>query len=414
MKKAIIILFIIVFQTVESRAQQSDNNNSKEISEQKSNCWIVKSEFESDFEYSTRIAQQGVSSITKEIVKQKFNEWLKKSEFESNNEYTIHIDKESLPKIKELTTAVLDSMKMEFLHFYDRSGSRTRIGYIYNRDGILEWISYDAENQTCFLRTKNQIIHTSDHNIIDRPYIDPMAPIDSFYIVMPRNVASILNKKGANLLLKYDDVQLINDRWTINNAIILFSQSIDETKSRGNISNYYKYKESHGRIEVYDFKNTNTKFFDLKKLKTIPISLPNEYNYYYYKYSIFETPNYNPIETKQISFKISDLKIVLPNTEQNIQPKFKETISDISQPKKFIVDKAEIDLNIPQSKMENKDAIAVIIGNSNYANTKSVAYAISDAQSMKNYLMSVLGFKEGNILFKRKRYPWRFQYFVWH
>jgi WD40 repeat protein len=61
---------------------------------------------------------------------------------------------------------------------------------------------------------------------------------------------------------------------------------------------------------------------------------------------------------------------------------------------------SDIDKNLPIANGNNTNAIAVIIGNSNYANTKSVAYAISDAQSMKNYLINVLGFKEGNILFK--------------
>ncbi|NDC31869.1 MAG: hypothetical protein EBZ58_13255, partial [Bacteroidetes bacterium] len=61
---------------------------------------------------------------------------------------------------------------------------------------------------------------------------------------------------------------------------------------------------------------------------------------------------------------------------------------------------SDIDKNLPSVNGNNTNAIAVIIGNSNYANTKSVAYAISDAQSMKNYLINVLGLKEGNILFK--------------
>lgn len=61
---------------------------------------------------------------------------------------------------------------------------------------------------------------------------------------------------------------------------------------------------------------------------------------------------------------------------------------------------SDIDKNLPSSSNNNTNAIAVVIGNSNYSNTNSVAYAISDAQSMKNYLINVLGFKEGNILFK--------------
>jgi uncharacterized caspase-like protein len=61
---------------------------------------------------------------------------------------------------------------------------------------------------------------------------------------------------------------------------------------------------------------------------------------------------------------------------------------------------SDVDFQIPQTSLKNPNAIAVIIGNRNYVNVKLVAYAISDAQSMKNYLINVLGFKEGNILFK--------------
>ncbi len=74
---------------------------------------------------------------------------------------------------------------------------------------------------------------------------------------------------------------------------------------------------------------------------------------------------------------------------------------NISQ-KNLVVGKSDVDYFelIPQTKTQNPDAIAVIIGNSNYINTKPVAYAINDAESVKNYLIKTLGFKEGNILMK--------------
>lgn len=57
----------------------------------------------------------------------------------------------------------------------------------------------------------------------------------------------------------------------------------------------------------------------------------------------------------------------------------------------------DIDESIPVTRHENKDAIAVIIGNKDYLKTKSVDFAINDARSIKNYLMKSLGYKEGNI-----------------
>ncbi|MFQ5822533.1 MAG: caspase domain-containing protein [bacterium] len=59
----------------------------------------------------------------------------------------------------------------------------------------------------------------------------------------------------------------------------------------------------------------------------------------------------------------------------------------------------DVDMNIPQTKMVNKDAIAVVIGNCNYQKTKEVKFAINDARAIRNYLIKTLGFKDGNIFF---------------
>jgi hypothetical protein len=60
-----------------------------------------------------------------------------------------------------------------------------------------------------------------------------------------------------------------------------------------------------------------------------------------------------------------------------------------------------ISANLPATKSSNPDAIAVIIGNAYYQHTNSVKYAINDAQLMKNYLVNVLGYREGNVFFEK-------------
>ncbi|MEO1655524.1 MAG: WD40 repeat domain-containing protein, partial [Bacteroidota bacterium] len=60
---------------------------------------------------------------------------------------------------------------------------------------------------------------------------------------------------------------------------------------------------------------------------------------------------------------------------------------------------AEIDAQLPQTRMNNPNAIAVVIGNSQYKKTKAVDFAINDARSMRNYLIQVMGFKPGNIIY---------------
>ncbi|MFH1723199.1 MAG: S41 family peptidase [Elusimicrobiota bacterium] len=56
-----------------------------------------------------------------------------------------------------------------------------------------------------------------------------------------------------------------------------------------------------------------------------------------------------------------------------------------------------VDRDIPQTKTINRDAIAVVIGNRDYRNAKSVDFALNDSRSVKRYLTSAMGFREGNI-----------------
>jgi len=59
---------------------------------------------------------------------------------------------------------------------------------------------------------------------------------------------------------------------------------------------------------------------------------------------------------------------------------------------------SDVDQSIPISKSRNDDAIAVVIGNTDYVKAKKVNFAVNDSRSMKNYLMKTMGFREGNIL----------------
>ena len=61
----------------------------------------------------------------------------------------------------------------------------------------------------------------------------------------------------------------------------------------------------------------------------------------------------------------------------------------------------DIRKNIPKTKKENKDAIAVVIGNKEYKKKEIpfVEYAINDASLMKEYLINTLGYSPDNILY---------------
>lgn len=62
---------------------------------------------------------------------------------------------------------------------------------------------------------------------------------------------------------------------------------------------------------------------------------------------------------------------------------------------------SSLDVSIPATHVVNSDAIAVVIGNSDYSSdgVPDVQYAVRDALTVRNYLMKVLGYREGNILY---------------
>jgi len=93
---------------------------------------------------------------------------------------------------------------------------------------------------------------------------------------------------------------------------------------------------------------------------------------------------YDP--TNQFAFNLDPINVVIPTQNKT------ETTNEI-------FDTYSINTNLPQTNMSNPDAIAVVIGNSNYSLTQPVNFAINDAQLMKVYLINVLGFKPGNIIF---------------
>jgi len=59
----------------------------------------------------------------------------------------------------------------------------------------------------------------------------------------------------------------------------------------------------------------------------------------------------------------------------------------------------DVDKNLPRSRMRKNDAVAVVIGNRDYNRVGDVDFAINDARAIKMYLVDVLGYREGNVIF---------------
>jgi uncharacterized protein with WD repeat len=62
---------------------------------------------------------------------------------------------------------------------------------------------------------------------------------------------------------------------------------------------------------------------------------------------------------------------------------------------------SDVDVDVPNGRMLNMDAVAVVIGNRDYTCTDvpAVQYAGSDARTIKQYLVDLLGYRGGNILY---------------
>ena len=56
--------------------------------------------------------------------------------------------------------------------------------------------------------------------------------------------------------------------------------------------------------------------------------------------------------------------------------------------------------DLPETRTDNSDGIAVVIGNKSYEFEQDVEFAVNDARAVKRYLVEVLGYPEGNILYK--------------
>jgi hypothetical protein len=62
----------------------------------------------------------------------------------------------------------------------------------------------------------------------------------------------------------------------------------------------------------------------------------------------------------------------------------------------------DVDINIPKTAMRNPNAIGLVIGNRKYQHpdVPEVRFAHHDAETVRQYLIKTLAYKEGNIFFE--------------
>jgi len=106
-----------------------------------------------------------------------------------------------------------------------------------------------------------------------------------------------------------------------------------------------------------------------------------------FKYDVSMEKGYEPPKPLMLTLETPTIRI---GSIQLAQKSSEETAEEIYN----------VDFNLPETRMENPDAIAVVIGNRDYEKTQGVDYAINDARAIKRYLKDVLGYRDGNIFFK--------------
>ncbi len=100
-------------------------------------------------------------------------------------------------------------------------------------------------------------------------------------------------------------------------------------------------------------------------------------------------------QTKEVSVAMNQVLA----TPQTVVVKAKNLPNKVEEFKTVTLS-SDVDKDLPKTGMKRPDAIAVVIGNSNYTKTKPVEYAINDAASVRNYLVQSLGFSDGNIIYQ--------------
>lgn len=304
-------------------------------------------------------AQKSASQEIKDAIAFNFNKWLVKSDFETNADYEKRVKNKSDERLKSITDSVMQSVKSKYLRGF--------LGYLGR---------YDAENETYLIMTDYK---------------------DSFTVKIPRTIAPEI-KEGLKsdgwdnrirIRVFPSDVTIINDKWTITEAYIIFCVRCDHDYDQRCLlyANPLTITLKNGNL-LANCGYQDFKIFKIEDFKKFAKSdnLPD--GAYYCKWNISDQPNYNPSSTKPISFSLEDLNITLPTISTNTQT---ASTTKIQVP--------DLDMNSIQTKNKNSNAFAVVIGNRDYQSTKKVSYAINDAQTIKKYLINVLGYNEGNIFY---------------
>ena len=309
--------------------------------------------------------QKSATQELKGAISDEFNKWLKKSDFETNAEYESRIKNESDASLKKISETVFLAQKEWYL-----SNTCCNLG------------KYDAENETFPLYLGHKYCSSRRNRSRDTLYVTISKDIaSSFY-----NFFSV-PKSGENtppVYLVPIDAAIINDQWKITKGIVLFDAFWMSQSGLIGLDGFELIKEKGNYSYTIDRYGTKNKYhlIDIKTTKSLAKEV------YCYEWNINQQPGYSPSDKNSISFSLQDLNIILPSQTVNTQS------TNTIKPKV-----PDLEISSIQTKNKNPNAFAVVIGNKDYQSTKHVSFALNDAKTMKEYLINVLGYSEGNIFY---------------
>lgn len=112
-----------------------------------------------------------------------------------------------------------------------------------------------------------------------------------------------------------------------------------------------------------------------------------------YSYDSQELVTFNPT---QLDFNFEPININIPTSSM--------AVSGASETKRITIGRSDVDINIPETFLNNDNVFAVVIGNEDYSsrqtglsNESNVLFAENDAISFRNYLINTYGVPEENV-----------------
>ncbi len=213
------------------------------------------------------------------------------------------------------------------------------------------------------LSEKTEIDRYNVENESFRIYNEYLPETEFFIKIDKKNAKSFYNNFQYSRcnIIKGLDITIINDKWTLTKINFYFSHG-----------GYCDWNQKYRKIIKID----NTVDFNEGSI------------IYLYEWDITQQPNYSPSISKPIAFSLEDLNITLPAT---LTSSSSNAVTKSEEP--------DLESKMIQTTNRNPNAVAVVIGNKEYENTKKVSYATNDAAEVKNYLIKALGYSESNIIY---------------